>query len=279
MDRCVLITGCSSGIGHATARAFHEEGWDVVATSRTAETLESLSEIGCWTLSLDVTDESSIQSVVDSIEVEFGRLDCLVNNAGYAQLGPLEDIPIDRLKHQFAVNVFGVHRLTNAVLPLLRESHRGSIVSVSSSTTAVPLPGTGAYAGSKAALETMHDALRSELAGSDINVVLVRAGTVNTAFATRAKEELNSLHRSPSYQSVYRLLDDWLAFDGGGPGAVEPETVARRILHAASATQPEPEYVVGPIGKLATLAAVIPAKFRDRALAVVFRLLNPRGTK
>lgn len=277
MERCVLITGCSSGIGHATALAFAREGWDVVATGRTPSALESLREMGCRTQYLDVTDSDSIESVVESIRLEFGRLDCLVNNAGYAQLGPLEDIPIERLREQFSVNVFGPQRLSNEVLPLMRKTERGTIISVSSSTTAATLPGTGAYAGSKAATEAMQSALRREVAHSQIHVVTIIPGTVNTAFATRARKELSALDRTPVYSPVYRLLDDWLSFDGGGPGAVEPTDVADTIVNAASATQPEPAYVVGPIGKLARISHFLPDRIHDVLVSVVLRLNSRRG--
>lgn len=276
MDRCALITGCSSGIGRATALAFLAEDWDVVATSRAQRMISDLAEAGCFTHRLDVTEQESVDALISAVESEYGRIDCLVNNAGYAQFGPLEDVSLERLENQFAVNVFGAQRVSNAVLPLMRSHDRGTIVTVSSSVTALPLPGTGPYVGSKAAIEAMHTALRSEIAADGIHVVLIKPGTVNTEFATRAREELTPLYRRSTYASVYQLLDDWLAFDGGGPGAVEPDEVADVIVNAASATQPEPTYTVGPIGAAARLAKFVPTGVRDQIVSSILRVTNWR---
>lgn len=120
----VLITGCSSGIGRETAIAFAEDGWTVYATDPEPDELADLTARGCTTLELDVTDDESVQTAVDRV-LDDSRLDCLINNAGYEQLGPLEDVPSDQLREQFEVNTFGAHRVTRAVLPSMRARARG----------------------------------------------------------------------------------------------------------------------------------------------------------
>jgi NAD(P)-dependent dehydrogenase (short-subunit alcohol dehydrogenase family) len=148
-DRTALITGCSSGIGRATAEAFLDEDWVVYATSRDTDDIADLAEQGCETASLDVTVDADIERVFDRIDEDTGRIDCLVNNAGYGQYGPLEDIPVTHLRRQFDVNVYGPHRLTRAALPMMRAQEDGSIINVSSVAGRVAIPGGGAYSASK----------------------------------------------------------------------------------------------------------------------------------
>lgn len=185
----VLISGCSSGIGRETAIAFLEDGWEVYATDPEPDDLAGLAERGCETLELDVTDTASVNEAVDHALDEQGHIDCLINNAGYGQLGPLEDVPVDRLKRQFEVNTFGAHRLTRAVLPSMREHGSGTIINNSSIYGRVPMIGQGAYCASKYALEGISDTLRAELSEYDIDVVLIEPGPVDTRFGDRAPGE------------------------------------------------------------------------------------------
>ncbi|MFB6134139.1 MAG: SDR family oxidoreductase, partial [Halanaeroarchaeum sp.] len=173
MERTVLITGCSSGIGRATAQAYLDEDWTVYATARNEADLGALDEMGAKTRELDVTKPAQCRAVVDEVVDEQGRLDVLVNNAGYAQFGPLEDVPPRDLHAQFDVNVYGPHRLIRAALPHLRGAGEGTIVNISSVTGRIATPGMGAYAGSKFAIEAMSDALRAEVAQFGIDVVVV----------------------------------------------------------------------------------------------------------
>lgn len=268
----VLITGCSSGVGAATARAFLDDGWRVYATARDPDDLDGLAEAGCETAALDVTDGDQIEAVVDRVAREAGRIDCLVNNAGYGQFGPLEDVPPERLATQFDVNVLGPHRLARAVLPHMRAAGQGTIVNVSSTLATVAIPGSGAYAASKAALETASDALRSEVAGPGIDVVVVIPGPVETAFRSRATDELDALTRTNSYEAVYDLLDDWRAL-GGGIGASSPASVAGTILNAATCADPPARYHVGPAARLASLGRFVPASVRDRTFGLLLRFV------
>jgi NAD(P)-dependent dehydrogenase (short-subunit alcohol dehydrogenase family) len=275
----VLITGCSSGIGRATARAFLEEDWVVYATARNPADIQTLADEGAEVATLDVTDQGDVERVVDRIVEEQGEITCLVNNAGYGQLGPIEDVPVEQVERQFEVNVYGPHRLSRAVLPHMREQEDGAIVNVSSVIGRVSVPGGGVYAGSKHALEAMSDSLRAEVDEYDINVVVVEPGPVETNFTGRARQEvtdggdLPGVERSGAYDSLYSLFEDYEAIGGGGPGAIQPEAVADAIVNAASATQPAARYPVGTVARAAVLGRFVPDRLRDRLFALAEKLV------
>ncbi|MFC7155493.1 SDR family oxidoreductase [Halomarina halobia] len=273
MAKTALITGCSSGIGRATARAFLDDDWTVYATARDAADLVDLAESGCETAELDVTDEEQVRAVVDAVLGEQGRLDCLVNNAGYGQFGPVEDVTTDALHRQFEVNVYGPHRLMRAVLPHMRERGEGRIVNVSSVAGRISTPGMGAYAASKFALEALTDALRNEVAPHGVGAVLVEPGPVESGFARRANGELEELPRSDAYETVYRLYDDSEVFGGGSPIAVRPDQVARTVLEAAVTPDPRARYPVGGFAELSLKARYLPDGARDTAFSLLNRLL------
>ncbi|MFC4549924.1 MULTISPECIES: SDR family oxidoreductase [Halorussus] len=264
MTETVLITGCSSGIGRETALAFLEDGWEVYATARNPADIEALGEKGCNIATLDVTEDDDVERVVDRILDEEGRIDCLVNNAGYAQLGPVEDVAVESVRSQFDVNVFGPHRLIRAVLPHMRQRRTGRIVNVSSVAGRVATPGMGIYNGSKFAMEAISDALRPEVDEYGIDVVLVEPGPVDTAFVERASSEIEGIERSDAYDTLYSILDDSEAIGGGGPGAVHPREVAETILDAANVTDPEARYPVGRVAELSGLARFLPASLQDK---------------
>ncbi|WP_117592186.1 SDR family oxidoreductase [Haloprofundus halophilus] len=269
----VLITGCSSGIGRATARAFLAEDWVVYATARNPADIQQLGEEGCELATLDVTDQGDVDRVVDRIVDEQGAIHCLVNNAGYGQFGPIEDVPTETVEKQFAVNVFGPHRLVRAVLPHMREAGDGTIVNVSSVVGRVSFPGSGVYAGSKFALEAMTDALRAEVAEYGIDAVLVEPGPVQTQFSERADEEVDDgTERSGAYESFYKLFEDTRALSGDGPGAVPPRRVADDIVNAASATKPAARYPVGIVADVGSFARFLPDGVRDSLFGLARKL-------
>jgi NAD(P)-dependent dehydrogenase (short-subunit alcohol dehydrogenase family) len=271
----VLVTGCSSGIGRATARAFLEEDWQVFATARTVEDVADLEEAGCETLALDVTDPDGVARTVEEVVDVAGAIDCVVNNAGYAQMGPLEDVPTVDLHRQFDVNVYGPHRLTRAALPHMRAQGEGRIVNVSSVIGRVSFPGSGAYSGSKHALEAMSDALRAEVEAFGIDVVLIEPGPVETGFNDRVDEELPGEERTPAYEALYDIYDDAQLIGGGsgGPFASEPEDVAAAIVEAATAPDPPARYPVGPLAKYGLYARYLPDRFRDAAYGLLRKLV------
>src|SRR6056297_336090 len=231
--RSVLITGCSSGIGHATALAFLEADWTVVASARDPGDIADLAEAGCETITLDVTDPDQVTSVVERTVEETGAIDCLVNNAGYAQMGPLEDVQAEDLQSQFDVNVFGPHRLVRAALPHMRAQGEGRIVNVSSINGRISVAGSGAYAASKHAMEAMSDALRVEVDPFDVDVVLIEPGPVETSFTDRVADELPA-SRTADYDDIYEIFEDTRLIGGSGPLAIEPGEVADAIVDAAT---------------------------------------------
>lgn len=276
MQQTVLITGCSSGIGRAAAHMFLEADWRVYATARNPADIETLGERGCQIATLDVTDDDDIDRVVDRIEDESGSVSCLVNNAGFGQFGAIEDIPTSQVHRQFDVNLYGPHRLIRAVLPKMRENEAGTIINISSVAGQVSFPTGGVYAGSKAALEAMSDALRNEVAPYDIDVVIIEPGPVETAFPDRAAREFQDetkensraddtqqIERSGAYESLYELLTDTKLVGGGGFGAVSAERVAEDILDAASSTSPQPRYQTGATARVGVLARFVPSTWRD----------------
>jgi len=287
--KTALITGCSSGIGRATAREFLEEDWVVYATARNPADVETLGERErCHIATLDVTDGGDVTRVVDRIVDEQGRIDCLVNNAGYGQMGPVEDVPTERVHRQFDVNVYGPHRLIRAVLPHMREQEDGTVINVSSVAGRVAFPGGGIYSGSKFALEAMSDSLRAEVEEYGVDVVLIEPGPVDTGFQERAVDSIadgsesgrrasadgsggpEGVDRSDAYGDLYSMLEDRQAIGGSGPGTVKPERVAAEIVNAASATRPAARYPVGPVARVGVLARFVPDSIRD----AVYRLVR-----
>jgi NAD(P)-dependent dehydrogenase (short-subunit alcohol dehydrogenase family) len=270
----VLITGCSSGIGRATAAAFRAEGWTTYATARDPDDLAALAEDGCHTAALDVTDEGDVHRVVDRVADEQGRLDCLVNNAGYGQLGPVEDVPVETMHEQFEVNVYGPHRLTRVALPIMREAGGGTIVNLSSVSGRVSTPGSGVYSASKFAIEALSDALRTEVAPFDVNVVLVEPGPVDTRFRDRATSAASGLPRTEAYESLYEAIDDYETIGGPGPASITPTAVADAVVNAASCTNPSPRYPVGGLARAMAFARFLPDRWRDRLYRVALWVLG-----
>ena len=270
--KTVLITGCSSGIGRATALAFAEEGWTVYATARDPADIESLADAGCETAELDVTEQDDIDRVVDRILDEHGVISCLVNNAGYGQFGPVEDVPMAQVEQQYEVNVYGPHRLIKSVLPHMRREEDGTIINISSVAGRVAFPGGGVYCGSKFAVEGMSDALRAEVEPFDIDVVVIEPGPVKTGFTERAEDEVDGIDRSGAYEDFYTMFDDTQAIGGDGPGSVEPERVAEDIVDAASSTKPPARIPVGKAASAAVLARFLPDSARDAVWSLLQRL-------
>ncbi|RTL53805.1 MAG: SDR family NAD(P)-dependent oxidoreductase [Bradyrhizobiaceae bacterium] len=272
----VLVTGCSTGVGRAAALAFCRAGFTTFATARDPSQLDPLREAGCRTLALDVTDESARIAAVNAVEAEFGAVGILVNNAGYGQYGPLEEISPEAIRKQFETNVFGGLRLAQLVLPAMRSAGRGRIVNVSSVAGRVSIPGGGAYHATKFAIEALADALRPEVQPFGIDVVNILPGPIATHFeATLVKSIPDTGAQSPYRDfkiNLERKMREFLR--PGRFGVLTPERVARAILKAATATHPRARYSVGlyaqfgPIGR-----ALTPDRLVDVALR---RELTPR---
>jgi NAD(P)-dependent dehydrogenase (short-subunit alcohol dehydrogenase family) len=270
----VLITGCSSGVGFAAAKRFRAAGYETFATARDPATLEELRGIGCRTLALDVTDETARRVAVECIEREFGAVGILVNNAGYGQYGPLEEISLDALRRQFETNVFGGLRLSQLVLPAMRRAGRGRIVNVSSVAGRVSSIGGGAYHATKFAIEALTDALRPEVGPFGIDVVNVLPGPIATRFeATLLKTIPDTGAQSPyAYfkQRLARRMQDFL--EPHSFGVTSADTVARTVFKAATADRPRTRYSVGIIAHLGPIGRALTP---DRVVDFVTRRKVP----
>jgi NAD(P)-dependent dehydrogenase (short-subunit alcohol dehydrogenase family) len=185
-SKAALVTGCSSGIGRASALRLARSGWTVYATARRPETLAELADAGCRTLALDVTDEDSMRAAVAAVEQAEGAVGVLINNAGYSQSGAIETVPIEAVRRQFETNVLGLVRLTQLALPRMRAQRWGKIVNLGSMGGRLTFPGAGCYHATKYALEAISDALRFELRGFGIDVVLLEPGLITTEFGHAA---------------------------------------------------------------------------------------------
>ena len=270
----VLITGCSSGVGLAAAKLFHAAGHVTFAAARDPAALEALRGLGCHVLALDVTDENARRAAVDVVEREHGAVGVLVNNAGYGQYGPLEEISLDRLRLQFETNVFGGLRLAQLVLPAMRREGRGRIVNVSSVAGRVSSIGGGAYHASKFAIEALTDALRPEVEPFGVDVVNVLPGPIATHFeAALLKSIPDTGAESPYAYFKQRLAMQMKSFlDPHGFGVMSAEAVARVVFKAATASRPRTRYSVGFIARLGPLGRALTP---DRVVDVMTRRKVP----
>jgi NAD(P)-dependent dehydrogenase (short-subunit alcohol dehydrogenase family) len=252
----VLITGCSSGIGHETARHLAGKGHRVFATARRPEAIADLAEAGCETLACDVTDEDSMRACVEAVEAAEGAVFALVNNAGYSQSGAIETVPMESVRRQFETNVFGLMRMCQLVLPGMRDAGRGRIVNVSSMGGRLTFPGGGVYHATKHAVEALSDALRFEVAGFGVDVVVIEPGLIKTSFADAAVSSMSSVESDPDgpYGEFNAAVGKATAEVYEGPLArlgAGPEAVAAKIERAITASRPRPRYTVTASAKLA----------------------------
>src|SRR3989440_3189414 len=198
--RAVLITGCSTGIGRATAERLAKNGHTVYATARKPDSIADLEAKGCRTLALDVTDEDSMRAAVSTVEEAEGAVGALVNNAGYSQSGAVEDLDMDNVRKQFETNVFGLTRMCQLVLPGMRRQKHGRIVNLSSMGGKLVFPGGGAYHSTKYAVEAISDALRFEVRGFGIAVSIIEPGLIKTEFGNTA---VGSIEEPASEEGAY----------------------------------------------------------------------------
>jgi NADP-dependent 3-hydroxy acid dehydrogenase YdfG len=252
-SKVVLITGCSSGIGRATAEHLAGEGWKVYATARRPDTLEGLKAKGCETLALDVTDEQSMTAAVSAVAEAEGAVGVLVNNAGYSQSGAVETVPIDEVRRQFETNVFGLLRMSQLVLPGMREQHWGKIVNIGSMGGRLTFPGGGIYHATKYSVEALSDALRFEVRGFGVDVILIEPGLIVTEFGETAAASVQSAAGDGPYEHFNRHVAKLTETAYTGPMAklgAGPDAVARTIGGARQAGRPKPRYPVTPSAHL-----------------------------
>jgi NAD(P)-dependent dehydrogenase (short-subunit alcohol dehydrogenase family) len=273
-SKAVLITGCSTGIGRATALHLASLGtYAVYATARKVETLAELEAAGCRSLALDVCDEASMSAAVSAIEQEHGAVWALINNAGYSQSGAVESIPLESIRRQFETNVFGLIGLCQLVLPKMRERREGRIVNLGSMGGKLTFPGGGIYHATKYSLEAISDAMRWELAGFGIKVVLIEPGLITTSFGDTAVGSVEETEDGP-YSEFNRQVAETTAGAYDGPMAKlggGPEDVAKKIEKALASANPRPRYTVTPSAKLAIgQRKLLTDRMWDRAMTTQF---------
>ncbi|MDP9439734.1 MAG: oxidoreductase [Actinomycetota bacterium] len=276
VSRAVLITGCSTGIGRATAERLASRGWRVYATARDVGKIEDLAGRGCAVLPLDVTDEDSMRAAVEEVERREGTVGVLVNNAGYSQSGAVEGVPMEKVRRQFETNVFGLVRMCQLVLPGMRRQGWGRIVNISSMGGRLTFPGGGYYHATKYAVEALSDALRFEVAGFGVGVVIVEPGLIRTKFAEAAT---GSMEGSGPSDGPYASFDaaveravrnnyergPFLKLGGG------PETVAATIERAITVERPRARYAVTPSAHLfIALRRLLPDRAWDALVSTVY---------
>jgi NAD(P)-dependent dehydrogenase (short-subunit alcohol dehydrogenase family) len=271
-SRAVLITGCSSGIGAATAAYLADYGWTVYATARRPETLADLEAKGCKTLALDVTDEDSCRTAVEAVEAAEGAVGVLVNNAGYSQSGAVESVPDERVRAQFETNVFGTLRMCRLVLPKMREEGWGKIVNISSMGGEFTFPGGGVYHATKYAIEALSDALRYEVEGFGVDVIIIQPGLIKTAFSARTVAEIDAVATNDGPYAAFNAAVAEASADAYEKGVVAklagpPEAVAKVIGKALAADRPKTRYKVTPSAHaFMGLASVVPDRAWDRIM-------------
>jgi len=271
VSKAVLITGCSSGIGWATAEGLAEVGWRVYATARNVEAIAPLAERGCVLLPLDVTDEDSMHSAVGEIERREGAVGVLVNNAGYSQSGAVEAVPMEKVRRQFETNVFGLARMCQLVLPGMRRQGYGRIVNVSSMGGKLTFPGAGYYHASKHAVEALSDALRFEVEGFGVKVSVIEPGLIRTGFAQAAVGSMDGSDGEHPYadfdEGVARATAENYERGPISRLAGGPEAVAEAVEQAISAHSPKSRYTVTPSARLFLgLRRLLPDKAWDTVL-------------
>ena len=287
-SKAVLITGCSSGIGRATAERLAGRGWTVYATARRPESIADLERAGCRTLALDVTEEDSMRAAVRAVEDAEGAVGVLVNNAGYSQGGPIEQVPMEAVRRQFETNVFGAIRLAQLVLPRMRAQRWGKIVNVGSMGGRLTFPGGGLYHATKYSLEAISDALRFEVRGFGVDAILIEPGLIVTDFAQAAVATTANLEQrddddganADRTDSVYEQFNAKVAalttgvyegptrHLGGGP-----EVVARAIERAIKRRRAPSRVLVTPSARLTVLQRRL---MPDRAWDAAMRLQFPQ---
>jgi NAD(P)-dependent dehydrogenase (short-subunit alcohol dehydrogenase family) len=276
--KVALVTGASSGIGEETARGLHAEGFRVYGAARRVDRMTGLASGGVEVLAMDVTDPASRSAGVERVLEESGRLDVLVNNAGYGSYGAVEDVPLDEARAQLEVNVLGAAGLCALVLPHMRRQRSGTIVNISSMGGRIHTPLGGWYHASKWALEGLSDCLRLEVAPFGVHVVLVEPGATSTEWGAVAAEKLLATSGASAYAGQASAMARRLtkAAEPGAGGTSSPSHVAQTVVKAATARRPRTRYVVGRDAHSAILARqVLP----DRTFDAAMRLMTgvPRG--
>lgn len=243
--KVILITGASSGIGYMSAKSLALNGNIVYGAARRVDKIGELSQLGVIPVKLDVTDDDSMKSCVDMIIARQGRIDVLVNNAGYGSYGAIETVSIEEAKRQFDVNLFGMARLTQLVLPYMRQQHSGKIINVASIAGRMTLYLGAWYHASKYAIEAFSDALRMEVKPFGINVVIIEPGAIRTNWGIIAADNLRACSEGTVYEKNAFNQAELFRKAFSGPLLSRPEIIAGAIEKAINARRPKCRYTLG----------------------------------
>lgn len=268
----VLLTGASSGIGYDVAPLLVRYGYTVYGAARRVEKIEELASEGVKALSLDVTDEASMEAAVQQIIDAEGRIDVLINNAGYGSYGAIEDVPIDEARRQFEVNLFGLARLTQLVLPHMRAQGSGRILNISSMAGRITSPLGAWYHATKYALEAFSDALRMEVEEFGIDVVIIEPGGIKTPWGLIAVDHLEESSRNGVYaEQAQRVAANMRKLYSPSSNLSEPTVISNAILRALEARRPKTRYLVGFGAKPSVfLHTVLPDRLFDKVARRIF---------
>jgi NAD(P)-dependent dehydrogenase (short-subunit alcohol dehydrogenase family) len=268
-SKVAVITGCSSGIGKDLAQKMSAAGYSVVATARNVESIKDLP--ASLALALDVSDQESVDAAIAAVIEKFGKIDVLVNNSGVSARSAVEEIDETLMRGVFDVNVWGLLRVTKAVLPHMRENRGGRIIHIGSVMGRFVIPLNGGYAASKHAVEALADAMRIELSPFGVKVVIVEPGTIKSGFfeSSRIKGLRITGNRESPYAAVYARFEEMSrtpAFEGA-----DPSCVSRVVMHAAQARHPKPRYLAA-VSLSYRLMLRLGDASRDRLLERVFKV-------
>lgn len=247
--KVAIITGASSGMGKEFSKTLLSEGYIVYALARRTELMKDLSDLGANIVRLDISNESDIDSLIKQVETEHGGVDVLINNAGFGIYGAVEDITISEARYQFEVNLFGMARLTQLIIPLMRKRGGGKIINLSSMGGKIYFPLGAWYHATKHALEGWSDCLRLELAQFNIRVVIIEPGVIATDFGNVV---INGIVRRSSNGQYKKMTDSFvkaLAKSYQNNGGTNPKVIANLVLQAIKSPKPKPRYVAGQMAK------------------------------
>jgi NAD(P)-dependent dehydrogenase (short-subunit alcohol dehydrogenase family) len=249
MKKVVLITGASSGMGKSTANILHTQGYIVYGAARRTDEMNDLKEKGMKVVLLDLTNDESIQKAVDTILTKEGRIDILINNAGYGSYGAVEDVPLEEARRQFEVNLFGMARLTQLVLPTMRAQRYGRIVNISSMGGKIYTPFGAWYHATKHAVEGWSDCLRLEVKEFGIDVVVVEPGGIKTPWGSIAADNLQKTSGSGAYAAFARKVAQATKETYQGNQLTDVDVLGKTIAKAATDPKPKTRYVKGYMAK------------------------------
>jgi len=269
MNKVILITGASSGMGKETAKLLVKSGYTVYAAARRTALMNDIEEMGCKIISMDVTEEDTMVKGIAAIIAAEGRIDVLINNAGFGAYGAVEDVTLKDARYQLEVNLFGASRLIQLVIPHMRAQHSGKIINISSVGGRFATPLGGWYHASKFAMEGLSDSLRTELKPFGIDVVVIQPGGVQSEWADIAMDNLIKVSEGSPYQPLAGQFVALSKREGGK--AAKPIVIARLIQRAIEAVNPKTRYSGGYLaGLLLFLNRVLPDRLMDRVLTSQF---------